>query len=418
MRRSRRRPHGAAGPSVAVALTAAALLGVGLVGGGLSAQSADLQRQIRESQLRLEQIRAERERLQAQMQNAQLQAEDVSAELRNIEQQLSASRSVLAEMEFQSEVIAAEVSTATVQLVRTRERLSEGDAILRRRLRDIYKLGGLHTVRVLLGAESFGDLISRYRYLRQMANYDRALVDRVRTLESALVDQTEALQRSQVELDRIRQTKANEVSELTQVERDRQAALQRFRQTAQTAESRLDQLEADIARLTGLVDDLERRRLEEERRRAVAGRATGPATLANADAGSLDWPVEGELIYRFGRERQPNGTVLRWNGIGIRADRGTPVRAVRAGTVVLAGPFEGYGPTVVVSHGNGFYTLYLYLEEVGVLEGRDVSAGQVIGTVGGESTPEGAHLEFQIRAPQGGGSPQALDPLLWLEARD
>jgi septal ring factor EnvC (AmiA/AmiB activator) len=123
------------------------------------------------------------------------------------------------------------------------------------------------------------------------------------------------------------------------------------------------------------------------------------------------------VIYRFGRENRPNGLVLRWNGIGIAADSGTPVRAVRSGRVVLAGPFEGYGPTVVVSHGDGFYTLYLYLEEIGVVEGRDVQAGQVVGTVGGTDTPEGAHLEFQIRAPSSGGSPQAEDPLRWLRPR-
>ncbi|MDT8369334.1 MAG: peptidoglycan DD-metalloendopeptidase family protein [Longimicrobiales bacterium] len=384
----------------------------------LLGQSDDIQRQIRESQQRLEEIRAERERLQREMANAQLQVEDVSAELRNIERQLSASRSVLAEMEFQAEMISAEVATASVQLVRTRERLLESNAILNRRLRDIYKLGGLHTTRVLLSAESFSDLISRYLYLERMASYDRSLVRRVRQLETALVEQTEALETTLTELDLIRRNKATEVRQLTQVELDRQSALERFRQTARRAESRLEQLEADIARLTSLVDELEERRLAEERRRSIAGRAAGPATLGTADAGSLDWPVEGDLLYRFGRERRPNGTVLRWNGIGIAAPRGSPVRAVQDGTVVLAGPFEGYGPTVVISHGGGFYTLYLYLEDVGVLEGRQVSAGQVIGTVGGEGTPEGAHIEFQIRAPRDGGTPQAMDPLQWLRARN
>ena len=81
---------------------------------------------------------------------------------------------------------------------------------------------------------------------------------------------------------------------------------------------------------------------------------------------------------------------------------------------MLAGPFEGYGTTVMISHGDGFYTLYLYLEELGVVEGREVAAGQVVGTVGGVDTPEGPHLEFQIRAPVDGGSPQAQDPLQWL----
>jgi murein DD-endopeptidase MepM/ murein hydrolase activator NlpD len=70
----------------------------------------------------------------------------------------------------------------------------------------------------------------------------------------------------------------------------------------------------------------------------------------------------------------------------------------------------------MLSHGGGFYTLYLYLEETGVAQGRDVVVGQVVGTVGGGDTPEGPHLEFQIRAPVDGGDARAQDPLAWLRA--
>ena len=123
--------------------------------------------------------------------------------------------------------------------------------------------------------------------------------------------------------------------------------------------------------------------------------------------------MDGRLLYPFGRQTQPNGTVLRWNGIGIAAAAGTPVRSVAAGTAVLAGPFEGYGPTVVLSHGGGYYSLYLYLDEIRVREGDAVTNGQVLGTVGGARTPQGPHMEFQIRSPGG----EAVDPLGWLRRR-
>jgi len=371
-----------------------------------------LAQQIRESQERLEQIRAERSRLQTEMLNTRVLVEDVSAELRNIERRLSASRGILAELDLQSEATALRVEENSRELLVTREQLRESEAVLNRRLRDIYKLGPLHTARVLLAAESFADLLTRYRYLRLMASYDRGLVIRVGELEQALGLQNQDLQRSLQELGTLRESKLGEVVELRSVEQDRQAALQRFRAEERQTQSRLEELEVDLTRLTDLVDDLETRRLEEERNRAA-----GPNRIAASDAGTLDWPVDGDLIYSFGRQRQPNGTVLRWNGVGIRAAPGAPVRAVRSGRVVLAGPFEGYGPTVILSHGSGFYTLYLYLEDIGVVEGRDVDAGQVVGTVGGSGTPEGPHIEFQIRAPTDGGSPQAQDPLVWLRPR-
>jgi len=392
----------------------AAVIAVGLAPAPSMAQATDVRKQILESQRRLEEIRAQRARLQKEMEGAQAQAKDVSSQLANVERRVSASRSVLAELNFQSDATSQQVEETTKELLQTRERQAEARAVLARRLRDIYKMGPLHTVRVLLGASSFTDLLNRYRYLQRMATFDRTLVDRVAELAQSLESQSEELRQKMAQLGSLRQARLGELAQLRSVETERQQALARFRSQATKAKSRMDELDADAQRMTSLIADLDRRRIEAER---AAGTSADAATsLSTEDEGTLDWPLDGRLIYRFGRQRQPNGLVLRWNGIGIAAPSGTPVRAVRGGRVVLAGPFEGYGPTVVISHGNGFYTLYLYLEDIGVVEGRDVQTGQVVGTVGGRDTPEGPHLEFQIRAPVDGGTPQAQDPLKWLKA--
>lgn len=379
----------------------------------LVAQDPDLRQEILRSQQRLEEIRSERERLEREIGDVRNRVRDVARELANVERRLSASRSALAEVQFLSRATSEQIRETTRDLIQSKERLAEGRAVLNRRLREIYKMGPLQTAQVLLGARSFTDLLNRYRYLERIAAFDRALVERVTSLQEQLVLQNAELQQRMAELGGLRQERLTEVAQLASVETERQSALREFRSREQRTVSRLEELEADESRLTGLIDDLERRRRELE---AVRARAGGPSLTA-ADAGTLDWPLDGDLIYRFGREQRPNGTVLRWNGIGLAAPTGTPVRAVKGGRVVLAGPFEGYGPTVVLSHGDGFYTLYLYLEEIGVVEGRDVTPGQVVGTVGGAATPEGPHIEFQIRAPLEGRSPQAQDPLQWLRPR-
>lgn len=382
---------------------------IGLPVARLAAQTPDLTAEIRASQRRLEQIREERARLEREVGDARNRVRNTAEELANVERRLSASRSVLAEVEFQSDATAQQIRETTGQLIRSQERLAESQAVLYRRLRDIYKMGPAHTVQVLLGASSFTDLINRYRYLQRIAAFDQALVERVSSLELELLTQNDALRDRMALLGSLRQDRLSEVVELRSVEQERQSALQQFRARVQTASSRIEELAADESRMTTLLDELERRRLEAERRSVPVGAAIGPR-----DAGSLDWPVEGSLIYRFGPNRRPNGTVIRWNGIGIAAPAGTPVHAVRDGTVAYAGPFEGYGPTVILGHGNGVYTLYVYLEDIGVVEGREVTAGQVVGTVGGSDTPEGPHLEFQIRIPEEGGTPRAQDPLVWL----
>ena len=68
--------------------------------------------------------------------------------------------------------------------------------------------------------------------------------------------------------------------------------------------------------------------------------AASPA-ITKSDAGTLPWPVEGDIAYSFGRERRSDGTVLRWAGLGISAPPGTPVTAVAAGNGGARGPVRG-----------------------------------------------------------------------------
>ena len=385
-----------------------------LTSASLAGQVVEIRREIIDSQRRLEEVRQERSRLQRELTNLDGRVRNAATELANVERQVSASRSAIAEVDFQVDAVGSEIEGTSRSLLHTGERLQTSKAILNRRIRDIYKRGELHSVRVMLGAGSFPDLLTRYRYLRLIATYDRTLVRTVGELETDLVQQNDDLQVSMVSLGRLRQSRLSEVAALRSVEDTHRRTLAGYRTQEEATGNRLEQLALDETRVSALLTDLEARRLEMER---AAARQGAPSTILTAEVGTMNWPVEGELIYRFGREERPNGTVLRWNGIGIRAATGTPIQAVEAGTVAFAGPFEGYGLTVMLSHGGGFYTLYLYLEEIGVAQGRTVAVGQIVGTVGGADTPEGPHMEFQVRAPVDGGDPRAQDPLAWLRAQ-
>ena len=126
--------------------------------------------------------------------------------------------------------------------------------------------------------------------------------------------------------------------------------------------------------------------------------------------GRLDWPVDGEIIYRFGRVVNPNKTTTRWNGIGIAAAEGTPVKAISGGEVVVAQPMGTYGLTVIVQHGGGDYSVYGSLEMASVAVGSTVRKGQTLGTVGAADPDMQPHLHLEIRRDRG----QAVDPLEWL----
>ena len=375
-------------------------------------QGSNVRREIRESQQRLEQIRQERARLEREMEQLRLRARDVNRELQNLARQREASEKALQELDFQVDMLSTAIAEIELKHSLTSSQLAERGEALRQRLRAIYKRGPLHEVRVLLSSENFSDLLSRYKYLHMMATYERMLIDDIGRLENQLAGQETELKQNLTQLDHLRQEKLEEVQRLEALGGQRQRSLRQVQEQQRAAEGRLTQLAKDEAAVADAIAALERLRLEEER----AGSAAN-ATLTTRDLGNLNWPVEGNLAFRFGPERRPNGVVLRNNGIGIAAPAGTPVKAVEAGTVQIAGPLEGYGNTVVISHGAGSYTLYLRLASVGVQVGQGVQAGTVVGTVGGAGTPQGPHLEFQVRIPGPNGTPTPVDPLNWLRSR-
>jgi septal ring factor EnvC (AmiA/AmiB activator) len=272
---------------------------------------------------------------------------------------------------------------------------------------DIYKRGPMYTAEALLSAESFGELIARYKYLRLVALRDKALLARVEELSAQVSGQRKLLVRLQDELAYSRQQKAEEEQRLRALERQRGVAVQRTQRTAQQAQARLQQIARDEARMNNVIASL-----EEDRRRASANPgAAAPiaSSIKTSDFGKLDWPVDGDIIYRFGRVVSQNNTATRWNGIGISAEAGSPVKAVAAGKVTLAESMGTYGTCVILDHSGGDYSIYCSLSRTSVRVGQSVAKGATVGTVGIADPELGPHLHFEMR-PKG----RAVDPLEWL----
>jgi murein hydrolase activator len=368
---------------------------------------------LEESRRRLEEIRAERDRLQRQRERLQGQVHDVNDELSNLERQRESTQRIVGEIERQIGGLASQLDRSSAELILAQDNLAERRAVLQRRLVDIYKRGPLHTFQVLLAAEGFGDLLSRYKYLYLTSEQDRALVSDVEKLRNRVVQQRNNILNVRGELDRRREEREAEFSKFSELAVERARKLQTLRRSARSTERRLTELQRDESRLNGLLASLERTRRDELARGALRGAVTAPGSITTADLGKLDWPVEGAIVYQFGRDTLPSGGIIRWNGVGIAAGVGTRVKAVESGKVRLVGQFGTYGLTIVVEHGNGYYSVYSHLESAGVKLGASVSKGSVIGTVGGKNSDYGPHLHFEIR----GENQIALDPTTWLRRR-
>jgi len=122
------------------------------------------------------------------------------------------------------------------------------------------------------------------------------------------------------------------------------------------------------------------------------------------------WPVDGFITRKF--ESSPIDPGLSHAGIDIAVPRGTPVRAVAAGTVVAADWTPRYGNRVILDHGASVMTLYGHNELLLVRPGDRVQAGTPIALSGNSGISTAPHLHFEVRVHG-----RAVDPLALLPKR-
>jgi septal ring factor EnvC (AmiA/AmiB activator) len=372
---------------------------------GTQAGGADSR--LKQSQDELDKLRRERADLEQRMSQLQRNVRSLSEEVSNLEEQRATTARLVTALDKQLETINEEVEIAGTGLAHAEQELAGKRTVLRRRMVEIYKRGSLYDIEAMLSAQSFAALVARYKYLHELTRYDRSLVHRVEGLRNQIVSQRELLVRLLDEVARNRGEKEREAARLRTLEETRQRTLTVAQRNATQTRARLTQLARDEARVAGVIASFETARRRAEL--SPNARPAAPSTIRTSDLGKLDWPVEGDILYRFGRVINPNNTTTRWNGLGIGASVGTPVKSISAGEVVLADAVGTYGPTVIVQHGGGDYSVYGSLGRIDVRKGQTIQKGQSIGTVGATDPDLPPHLHFEIR-PKG----RAVDPLEWL----
>ncbi|MGW8883503.1 M23 family metallopeptidase [Streptomyces sp. NPDC055749] len=100
-------------------------------------------------------------------------------------------------------------------------------------------------------------------------------------------------------------------------------------------------------------------------------------------------------------------------GLDFAAGAGTPIKAVKGGTVTSAGWHTSYGYHTVIELEDGTEVTYSHQSSMNVSAGQQVSTGDVIGRVGSTGNSSGAHLHLEVHTPGGSG----IDPMSWLRSK-
>jgi len=112
---------------------------------------------------------------------------------------------------------------------------------------------------------------------------------------------------------------------------------------------------------------------------------------------SCTTPVCGTLTSSFGWREHPVVGDMRFHyGLDFAAETGTEIAAFADGEVFATGESSTLGKYIILTHPDGYRTLYGHCSTVVKHSGR-VAAGEVIATVGESGTATGPHLHFELQ---------------------
>ncbi len=296
-------------------------------------------------------------------------------------------------------------------LKETEERLQSLRDLYARRAVYAYKYGHKRNLELLLTSRSLNQALIRLKYLKQIASHDEKLMyliqkkkEHIRAIKAQL---EQNLAQKSAALNRIKQQEQIYLSR----RKEKQRLLRRIKWTRKTYASQLNQREKEKQRLLDLIASLEKSR----KTQTIPSPKEAPPdfkfqSLAKAK-GKLPWPAKGKIITHYGRQRDPKTkTSIRRFDIEIKVKESTPVHCVFPGVVRMITYLPGYGNTVIVDHGKGYYTVYAHLSEIYVYKNSYVDKNQIIGKVGSAGYIGPVSLVFGIY-----GSNRTYNPEKWLE---
>jgi len=311
--------------------------------------------------------------------------DEIARDLGTVQQRLRQTRESLAMARERMERTGRRQRQLDQELVNTRRRLTDLERSVGLRLAQMYRLGPVRYVSVLLGARTMGEFVGRARFLRTLVSHDARLI-----AEVMVVRERVAVGKSLVDRQLLQTESA--AQDLRQRQREQSGVMALRRDLLVEAKDRRREIERELAELE------QDSRAIERRLRAFGRTAEGRRRQGMRYRGGFVAPAEGPVVSGFGMRFHP---ILRRNqmhrGIDIAAGQGAPIMAVASGTVVYAGWERGYGKVVIIDHGGGFSTTYAHCSELLVTGGRAVRKGQRIARVGATGVATGPHLHFEVR---------------------
>ncbi len=322
-------------------------------------------------------------------------ASTILSELDNLDKTITNINTQINDITTQKAQLSDKLADTKTRITSLNNSIAIKRAVIDKRLVTIFKLKQSGYLSVLLAADSVSDMEKRYTLMNCIIRQDEKEVNTYLSELDSLAEAKKTYTDQSLQLGKLKDNLSKHKDRLLQTHNDKAHLLALINHNTAIEKRILRELEKSADTLKKALKSLE----------PSSGSISGFAAMK----GRLPLPVNGKILQSF-RDRLLNEMAIK--GILFKVTKDSNIKVVYPGKIVWAEWLRGYGNTIIVDHGDRYFTIYSHVDKIDMKVGESVKAGDVIGNVGDTGLSSGKTLYFEIRHGE-----NTLNPLKWLKIR-
>ena len=282
-------------------------------------------------------------------------------------------------------------------LKKMEQKINTHKKILGYRLRSIYKNGSIFPLKIMFSSNDINALFQNLKYMNLIARHDAQLLREYKSQYEKIEKDKRSLYVVRAKLVGLEKNAKYKKDEIVKTKKEKSVLLKKIKQKKYFYKKVRKELVVASSNLNDLIDKL------------LVKIVSGEGLDISDKKGRLNMPLDGRILNKFGKKRvKEYDSYIVYNGINVKAKKGSKVKAVFDGTVLYTGELEGYGNLVIIGHGKQYHSLYGHLDTIKVSTETVVKTGEIIALSGDSGSLEGETLYFELRK-----SGKPIEPNPW-----
>jgi len=356
-------------------------------------------------------MKKEIEKLSSKLRKANINETTTSKRITNLDEELALVNKLIQSLKKEENFNRDKVNNLKSRIKIKEDELSLLRLRYEHRIINTYLKGRVSDLEKVLSSTSWRQAVYRTQYLKIVSSIEQKMTKEIESILLVINKdklKLESLLRQSIALKRDKQ---KQMASLRKMRIKREKELNRIRQDKSALANYMQEKSSGVKQLESIIKKVLEDKARNEREARIRQQQQALKTKEfNLLRGQLPWPTEGRVISKFGKQWNSRLKTTTDNpGIDIKGQPGSSIRSTMSGVVTTITYIRGYGTTIIIDHGGGFYTVYSHVTNIQTQVDSEVRSGDVIAYMGDSGSVNGAKLHFEVW-----GKGQKLNPEEWL----